>query len=150
MTHCKLWQNGSLHLGPTVPWWFRFNRAFHTINPCLISGIFIERIYRRMSTSQFMFIPPDVQKYLNVSNSIRIENPFISQKKLGFRFGFLKSRISSYSADIFRERERLKRERKRDIESSFRNMAEDWTGLKRERELILWAIPEMFAKLSLA
>ena len=33
------------------------------------AGIFIERIYRRMSTSQLIFIPPEVEKCLQASLS---------------------------------------------------------------------------------
>merc|ERR1719193_1194499 len=39
--------------------------SFKSVANAIRTGIFIERIYRRMSTSQLMFIPPDVEKYLN-------------------------------------------------------------------------------------
>ena len=47
------------------------------------SGIFIERIYRRISTSQLMLIPPDVQIFLDVSKEY-----FFQQNILFSRFLF--------------------------------------------------------------
>ena len=41
--------------------------SFKSVANAIRTGIFIERIYRRMSSSQLMVIPPEVQKCLKVS-----------------------------------------------------------------------------------
>jgi calcium/calmodulin-dependent 3',5'-cyclic nucleotide phosphodiesterase len=40
--------------------------SFKSVANAIRTGIFIERIYRRMSSSQLMVMPPDVQKSLKV------------------------------------------------------------------------------------
>ncbi|XP_059089272.1 dual specificity calcium/calmodulin-dependent 3',5'-cyclic nucleotide phosphodiesterase 1B-like isoform X3 [Tigriopus californicus] len=42
--------------------------SFRSVANAIRTGIFIERIYRRMSSSQLMIIPPEVQKALKLSN----------------------------------------------------------------------------------
>ena len=41
--------------------------SFKSVANAIRTGIFIERIYRRMSSSQLMVIPPEVQKALKVT-----------------------------------------------------------------------------------
>lgn len=41
--------------------------SFKSVANAIRTGIFIERIYRRMSSSQLMVIPPEVQQCLKVS-----------------------------------------------------------------------------------
>ena len=41
--------------------------SFKSVANAIRTGIFIERIYRRMSSSQLMVMPPEVQKALKVS-----------------------------------------------------------------------------------
>ena len=40
--------------------------SFKSVANAIRTGIFIERIYRRMSSSQLMVMPPEVQKALRV------------------------------------------------------------------------------------
>ena len=40
--------------------------SFKSVANAIRTGIFIERIYRRMSSSQLMVMPPEVQKALKV------------------------------------------------------------------------------------
>ena len=40
------------------------------------TGIFIEKIYSRMSTSQLMVVPPEVEAHLNVSEVNKVFTPF--------------------------------------------------------------------------
>ena len=40
--------------------------SFKSVANAIRTGIFIERIYRRMSSSQLMAIPPDIAKVLKV------------------------------------------------------------------------------------
>ena len=42
--------------------------SFKSVANAIRTGIFIERIYRRMSSSQLMVMPPEVQKALKVSS----------------------------------------------------------------------------------
>ena len=44
--------------------------SFRSVANAIRTGIFIERIYRRMSSSQLMVIPPEVQHALKVQKII--------------------------------------------------------------------------------
>ena len=48
--------------------------SFKSVANAIRTGIFIERIYRRMSSSQLMVIPPEVEKVLKVRNTDVIQN----------------------------------------------------------------------------
>ena len=43
--------------------------SFKSVANAIRTGIFIERIYRRMNISQFMVVPEEIQKALKVSKS---------------------------------------------------------------------------------
>lgn len=44
--------------------------TFKSVANAIRTGIFIERIYRRMSSSQLMIVPPEVQRALKVKEFI--------------------------------------------------------------------------------
>ena len=49
--------------------------SFKSVANAIRTGIFIERIYRRMSSSQLMVMPPEVQKALKVMDRHLTINP---------------------------------------------------------------------------
>ena len=46
--------------------------SFRSVANAIRTGIFIEKIYRRMSSSQLMVVPPEVQHALKVSTVLQI------------------------------------------------------------------------------
>merc|ERR1712051_989694 len=54
--------------------------SFRSVANAIRTGIFIEKIYRRMSSSQLMVFPPEVQHVLKVIYKIHIINVCIYKK----------------------------------------------------------------------
>ena len=52
--------------------------SFKSVANAIRTGIFIERIYRRMSSSQLMVMPPEVQKALKVRQVWHINHFWIT------------------------------------------------------------------------
>ena len=48
--------------------------SFKSVANAIRTGIFIERIYRRMSSSQLMVMPPEVQKALKVRQLLHMKH----------------------------------------------------------------------------
>ena len=55
--------------------------SFRSVANAIRTGIFIEKIYRRMSSSQLMVFPPEVQHVLKVIYKIHIINVCIYKKE---------------------------------------------------------------------
>ena len=54
--------------------------SFRSVANAIRTGIFIERIYRRMSSSQLMVIPPEVQHALKVGDISVCSRTFLSKR----------------------------------------------------------------------
>ena len=67
--------------------------SFRSVANAIRTGIFIERIYRRMSSSQLMVIPPEVQHALKVQKII-----LDSLKKPKMAFGKPCASLQCYSS----------------------------------------------------
>ena len=69
--------------------------TFRSVANAIRTGIFIEKIYRRMSSSQLMAIPPDIHK------ALKVNQVFQSHKVQVFKEGEKKPKYFSFAKIFF-------------------------------------------------
>lgn len=74
--------------------------SFRSVANAIRTGIFIERIYRRMSSSQLMVIPPEVQHALKVQKIIldSLKKPKMACASLQCYSSLLINKIDNFAA----------------------------------------------------